>query len=169
MSNERRNKDKEMASFLKAHHITRTSSNCPSHCGAQISNGGSALISHLNTRCGRSTNASTPTNAPQNNAHTPTKTHNQLSLSQVIAKANSHPIDWAERVSCLRAPQNNTNTGERSEEAAIQLGLTHQQRQPKGKTHKARTAEERAVANWRPKAPTASTHTNKHNAHAHNG
>ena len=159
MSNERRNKDKEMASFLKAHHITRTSSNCPSHCGAQISNGGAQLISHLNTRCGRSTNAA------QNNGSAPTKGKKELSLSQVIAKANSHPIDWAERVSCLRtitsAPQNNTN-GERSEEAAIQLGLTHQQRQPKGKTHKARTAEERAVANWRPKAPTD---TNKHNAH----
>lgn len=49
MSAERRNKDKAMAAHLKERGVRRTSGACPMGCGRGISNGGEALITHLNT------------------------------------------------------------------------------------------------------------------------
>lgn len=47
-ANERANKDKAMAAYLKAKGITRHSAACPNHCGAFPAIGGQALSAHLN-------------------------------------------------------------------------------------------------------------------------
>lgn len=50
MASNRSNKDKAMASMLKARGITRKTGACPWGCGRQIENGGGPLIAHLG-RC----------------------------------------------------------------------------------------------------------------------
>ncbi len=46
--NERRNRDKAMASYLKERGITRDTGQCPWGCNHAIKNGGSQLLIHLN-------------------------------------------------------------------------------------------------------------------------
>lgn len=40
------------AQYMKEHQVVRGSGACPWHCGAMISNGGQALMNHLNTCVG---------------------------------------------------------------------------------------------------------------------
>ena len=47
-ANERANKDKNMAAYLKKHNVTRDTGKCPWGCGASLKNGGQALTAHLN-------------------------------------------------------------------------------------------------------------------------
>lgn len=47
---EQRNKSQATAEYMKKKGITRTTGACPWGCGAQIANGGQALMIHLN-RC----------------------------------------------------------------------------------------------------------------------
>jgi hypothetical protein len=42
------NKSKALASWLKDHKVERTSGQCPWGCGRAITNGGQALLAHLN-------------------------------------------------------------------------------------------------------------------------
>lgn len=53
MSLNSRQRNREHAAYMKEKNIKRTTGSCPLSCGAQIANGGPALLSHLNV-CGRS-------------------------------------------------------------------------------------------------------------------
>jgi hypothetical protein len=48
-----RNKSQELAAYLKAHHIERTTGQCPWGCGHAVPNGGQALLAHLNVCRGK--------------------------------------------------------------------------------------------------------------------
>ena len=48
MSQESRARSRNTASILKARKIERTHGACPWGCGAQLANGGDALLRHLN-------------------------------------------------------------------------------------------------------------------------
>lgn len=50
-------RDKSMASFLKERGIERNSGACPWGCGRLVTNGGQALMIHLNTCKGSSKKA----------------------------------------------------------------------------------------------------------------
>jgi hypothetical protein len=43
-----RNKSQNLAAWLKAHGIERTTGQCPWGCGRSVTNGGPALLAHLN-------------------------------------------------------------------------------------------------------------------------
>lgn len=43
----RRAKDQELAAWLKAHQVERTTGQCPMGCGRPIPNGGPMLLLHL--------------------------------------------------------------------------------------------------------------------------
>lgn len=49
MASSKSAKDKSMASYLKDRGVTRDSGACPWGCGRLITNGGQALLIHLNT------------------------------------------------------------------------------------------------------------------------
>lgn len=54
---DRAQRSRELAAYLKAHKIERTTGMCPMGCGRPIPNGGEALISHLGRCRGRRRNA----------------------------------------------------------------------------------------------------------------
>lgn len=46
-------KSQTLAAWLKKHHVERTTGMCPWGCGRAVSNGGQALLAHLNNCQGK--------------------------------------------------------------------------------------------------------------------